>query len=115
MATPKTAPLSSNQPDLGILSALGVMHRVLLVLVTAFSGITLAGWLIHPLGRLLPFYWSLMKANVALMVFLSCLSITLSEPRRSKTAVRISRLLAGPVILIAAVFFCERLYKISLP
>jgi diguanylate cyclase (GGDEF)-like protein len=115
MATPKEAPLSSNQPDLQVLAVLGAIHRVLLVLVTGFSAITLAGWVIPSIGRVLPHYWTLMKANNAFVVLLCGLSLGLSEPRRSKNAVRVSKWLAIVAIVVSAIFVCERLRGISLP
>jgi diguanylate cyclase (GGDEF)-like protein len=56
-----------------------------------------------------------MKANNALMIFLCSLSIALSEPRRTKTAVQISRLLAGLATLLAAIHVFERFAGITLP
>jgi len=115
MTKTQTLPLSSNRPDLQVLAVLGAMHRVLLVLVTSFSAITLCGWLVPPVGRHLPLYWTLMKANSAFLILLCSLSIGLSEPRRSLRAVQLSRLLAGVVTLISAIFVYERLRGISLP
>jgi hypothetical protein len=37
MLRPKAAPLFSNQPDLGVLTTLGIMHRVLVGLVPALE------------------------------------------------------------------------------
>ena len=115
MARIQPASLSSNQPDLRVLAVLGALHRVLLVLVTAVSAITLFGWLVPAVGSHLPQYWTLMKANSALLVLLCSLSVWLSEPRRSPRAVQLSRWFAGAVTLIAAIFVCERLRGISLP
>jgi diguanylate cyclase (GGDEF)-like protein len=115
MARSQPLALPSNQPDLQVLAALGAIHRVLLLLVTVFAAITLAAWLIPPLGHVLPLYWRLMKANTAFLVLLCALSLRLSEPKQSNSAVRLSRLLAGVAILISMFFVCERLRGVSLP
>jgi diguanylate cyclase (GGDEF)-like protein len=115
MARPQPPALASNQPDLQVLATLGAIHRVLLALVSGFATITLVGWLVPPIGHILPPHWTMMKANTAFLIFLCALSIRFSEPRQSKAAVRISRVLASLAIFVATVFFCERLRGVSLP
>jgi diguanylate cyclase (GGDEF)-like protein len=56
-----------------------------------------------------------MKANNALMILLCGVSIVLSEPRRTQTAVRISRLLAGAATFLAAILVFERFSGITFP
>jgi len=56
-----------------------------------------------------------MKANTVLLVLICSLSIILSEPRRSKTAVRFSGLLAAFATVFAAALVFERLSGITLP
>lgn len=115
MARSQPLALPSNQPDLQVLAALGTIHRVLLLLVTVFAAITLGGWLIPPLGHALPAHWTMMKANTAFLVLLCALSLRLSEPRQSRSAVRLSRLFASVAMLVSVVFVCERLRGVSLP
>jgi diguanylate cyclase (GGDEF)-like protein len=115
MARSQPPALASNQPDLQVLATLGAIHRVLLAFVSVLATVTLAGWLIPPIGHILPPHWTMMKANTALLILLCALSIRFSEPRQSKGAVRISRVLASIAICIAAIFFCERLRGVSLP
>jgi diguanylate cyclase (GGDEF)-like protein len=117
MARHDTVSLSSSQPDLGILAVLAVLHRILVILVIAIAGVCLSGWIVSPVGHLLPHFhfWGTMKANNAFMILLSAFSLVLSEPRRTKTAVKISGLLAGLLTLLAAVHVFEHLSGISLP
>ena len=112
MATPEAVPVSSSQPDLGVLAVLGVIHRILIVPVIAIAGICLCGWLIPRLGDMIP-RADLMKANTALMILLCGASIVLSEPRRTKAAVQIGRLLAGAETVFAAVLVFERFTGIT--
>ena len=117
MARLEPAPLSSNQPDIRILAALGVMHRVLGFVVISLATISLCGWTIHPLRGPIPHFpfWGTMKANTAFLVLLCAVSITLSEPRRSKLAVRISQVLATLAGVFAAVLAFEAISGITLP
>jgi len=117
MARPPAPPLSSNQPDLEVLSALGVMHRALVALVATLATVSLCGWTIHSLNRLIPHFpfWGTMKPNSALLILLCALSAILSEPRRSKAAVRLSRLLAASATIFAAILVLERFSGITLP
>jgi len=119
MSRPKAAPLSSNQPDLGLLAALGVVNRILLVFVIADAGFCLSGWLVPPIEH---FFQNIqyqiggiMKANNALMILLCGFSIALSGPRRGNIALHLSRLFAGLAMLLAAVLVFERLSGITLP
>jgi len=113
MAKPE-APLSSNQPDLSILTLLGIIHRTALGLLIVFAAVTFCGWVIVPLGRVLPTFWHAMKVNNALMTLLCGMSLALSEPRRTATAVRLSRLIAALDIILAGIFVYERFRHISL-
>jgi diguanylate cyclase (GGDEF)-like protein len=112
MARHETVPLSSSQPDLDVLAVLGVIQRLLVVLVIVIAGICLCGWLIPRLGDMIP-RAATMKANTALMVLLCGVSVVLSEPRRTETAVQISRLLAAIATAFAAVLVFERLSGIT--
>jgi diguanylate cyclase (GGDEF)-like protein len=115
MAKP-TAPISSNQPDLKILAVLGVVHRILLPGIILFSSITFLSWIFGPVDRgSLPGFWHHMKVNNALMTLLCGVSIALTDPRRSQTAVTIGRVVAGLEILLSATFVYERIRNISLP
>jgi diguanylate cyclase (GGDEF)-like protein len=55
----------------------------------------------------------MMKANTALMILLCGASVVLSEPRRTKKAVQISRLLAGIATAFAAILVFERFTGIT--
>jgi diguanylate cyclase (GGDEF)-like protein len=115
VSRPEASPLSSNRPDLHLLDAFAVLHRVLVSLVATVSAISLCGWLIPPLSRVLPHFQLLgmMKVNNALTIFLCSASLILSEPRRPKIAVQLSRLLAGVAMLLTAVLVFERLSGIT--
>jgi diguanylate cyclase (GGDEF)-like protein len=117
MARPQAARLSSNQPDFHVLRALGAIHRVLVVVVATIAAISLCRWTIPPVHRLLQYlpYWSIMKANTALLILLCAVSVTLSEPRRSTRALHVSRFLAGFATVFAAVLVFERFSGITLP
>jgi diguanylate cyclase (GGDEF)-like protein len=114
MPKPEAGKLSSNPPDPQILNALGVVHRGLLALVTALSAISLLGWLIPSLGRLIPL-WGTTKANNAFMILLCSVAIFLSEPRRTKNVVDAGRVLAGIATLFAGFLIFERVAGITLP
>jgi diguanylate cyclase (GGDEF)-like protein len=93
------------------------MHRVLVFVVISLAAISLCGWTIHPLRGLIPHFpfWGTMKANNALMVLLCAVSITLSEPRRTKLAVKVSEVLANIAGILAAVLVFEAASGITLP
>jgi diguanylate cyclase (GGDEF)-like protein len=108
-------PLSSSEPDPRLLATLGRIHFALLIVVAATAGSVLAGWLVPPIGRLLPVGWDLMKANTAVLTLATTLSITLWQPRRSPHALRAASIFAVLVTLVAAATLVEYLGHISLP
>jgi diguanylate cyclase (GGDEF)-like protein len=111
---PPAPPLSSNQPDLRVLTVLGTVQRAALVVTTAIAGVILLAWLIGPLGRLLPTGWALMKLNTALVILFSGFSVWLSQPRRSALSLLASRLLAFAVAVLCAATLLEYAAHLSL-
>jgi diguanylate cyclase (GGDEF)-like protein len=90
-----------------------------LVLVIAGAGFCLCGWVFPPMEQMyqnIQFnIGGLMKANNAVTILLCSFSIALSEARRAKMAILLSRLLAGLAMLLAAVLVFERFSGITLP
>jgi diguanylate cyclase (GGDEF)-like protein len=100
---PKLTPvLSPLEPDQALIQKLERFKRTLLALVSVVGVFTVCGWSIPALGRMLPDGWQLMRADAALAVLFSALSLALSEPRHSKQSQRLSLLLAALVALLAA-------------
>jgi diguanylate cyclase (GGDEF)-like protein len=105
--------LRSSQPDPQVLQRLASVQYVCLALAALIAVGVLSGWLISPIGRVLPAEWSLMKANTALALLLSVLSLTLSLPRRSSRLLRVSQLLAVAVALMGLTVLLEYAFHFS--
>lgn len=82
-----TSIASSYEQEQRVLSILSILQRLFLILLTVLALPILLGWVIPPLGRHLPAGWSQMKANTALLVALSTLSIFLTQSRRPRRAI----------------------------
>jgi diguanylate cyclase (GGDEF)-like protein len=93
---------------------LAMVQRVCLVIVMVISVITLSAWILSALGTTLPPAWTLMKVNTAVAGLASALSLTLSEPHRSRRSLLISRLPAILVALLATGGLLEHALGISL-
>jgi diguanylate cyclase (GGDEF)-like protein len=106
MGKPET-PLSSGQPDPRILAFLGRLQSIFLAAAIFAGATTLLAWLIPPLARILPHGWDVMKANTAVFIIGSSLSLFLWQPRRSLRSLRAARVLAGLVALLAATTLVE--------
>jgi diguanylate cyclase (GGDEF)-like protein len=96
-----TAPLTI-EPDLDLLNKLVWIKRVSLAVVAGIAVVTLAGWLLPALGRILPNGWQYMKVGVALAALLSVLCLLLAAPKRSRRCHRLSLVLALLVTLMGA-------------
>jgi diguanylate cyclase (GGDEF)-like protein len=75
-----------------LLEQLGVAQRVCLAVVGLVAGVTLAARFIPLLGRILLTNWGQMAPNTSLVALVSVLSLMLSQPKRTKRMVLISRL-----------------------
>jgi len=105
----------SNQFDTALIKELGLIQQGCLVLVALIAGVTLCGWLIHPLERFLPNGWLLMKANTAVSMLLSVLCLELSrEGRYSRRRRQVSRALAVAVGLLSSIVGAEYIFHVSL-
>ena len=78
-----TAASLTIEPDLDLLRKLVWIKRVSLGAVVGIAAITLAGWLVPELGRILPNGWQLMNADSALAALLSVLCLLCAAPKRS--------------------------------
>jgi diguanylate cyclase (GGDEF)-like protein len=113
MGKPDT-PLSSGQPDPKILAFLAKLQSSLLAFASFIALVILAGWLIPPFGRVLPQGWDVMKANTAILILASCVSLFLWQPRRSARALRFARILATYIDFLAGATLLEYLAHVNL-
>jgi len=97
-----------------LLEQLGTVQRACLVIVGLVSGGTLAAWFIPSLGRTLPANWNLMTPNTALVALVSVLSLLLSQPKRTKRMVLISRLAGVFVGVMGVAVLVEFGFRVSL-
>ncbi|MGA9667904.1 MAG: GGDEF domain-containing protein [Terracidiphilus sp.] len=93
--------LSTNEPDPALLKRLELAKRPALIVAIAIALFTLSGWLIPSLGRTFPLGWQAMKADSAIAVLFSALSLRLSEPWHNNRIHRLSLILAVAVTLLA--------------
>ncbi len=93
--------------DPGLLEYLGVVQRVCLSVALAIAVTVLTAWFAPSLGRFLPVGWSAMRANTALLVLCSVLSLLCSQPRRSQSMVTAGRLIAVFVGLMGTATLLE--------
>jgi diguanylate cyclase (GGDEF)-like protein len=105
--------LPSSEPDPALLKQLASVKRACLVIVAVLALISLAGWLIPALGRIMPYGWQLMKAESALAAILCALSLQISEPRYSRRMHRISLVLAVVVALLASAALIEHRFHVA--
>jgi diguanylate cyclase (GGDEF)-like protein len=112
---PKDTTLAAfNRSDSLVLDYLAKVQRVCLGVVILISITALCAWIITALGSTLPVGWTLMKFNTAVASLASAISLTLSEPHRSRRSLILSRMLAILVALVAAVALLEHAFGISL-
>jgi diguanylate cyclase (GGDEF)-like protein len=100
--------------DAHLLDDLGSIQRVCLVAVAVISLVTLVAYFVTSLAAKLPPGWDLMKSNSALLAVASALSLTLSQPRRTKGMILASRLLAVFVGVMAVAVLVEYGFNVSL-
>lgn len=105
------------QADPTLLSKLAQIQRVCLAIVGLIAAVNLSGWLIPAVDPFLFHGWMLMKANTALLVLLSALSLALAQDHKSESSERTHRLgqlLGVLVFLMAAAVLVEYLWHVSL-
>jgi diguanylate cyclase (GGDEF)-like protein len=107
-----------SRPDPRLLEPLGLFQRVSLMLVGLIGITILAAWSIPPFASLFPDGWQLMRPSTALAVLLSAVGLMLSQPKQSRRALRISRILSLVVLMpslwIALQYATQDSFRISL-
>jgi diguanylate cyclase (GGDEF)-like protein len=114
MKQPGTTP-ASFWPNNSIHATVSALQQITLVVILALGGVTLAGWIIPPLGRVLPHFFAYMRANTSFLVTLCGLSVYLSMPLRSPGAVLMGRAVGGFVTGFASLILLKDLGVIKLP
>jgi diguanylate cyclase (GGDEF)-like protein len=79
---------SESQKDPKYLARFITAQNMCFAVAGCIAIIVLLGWLIPAIGAGLPEGWSLMKANTALVILLSCTSLILVQPKHGITAFR---------------------------
>jgi diguanylate cyclase (GGDEF)-like protein len=105
--------LPSSEPDPVLLKQLASVKRACLAIVASLALISLAGWLIPALGRIMPNGWQLMKAESALAAILCALSLQISEPRYSRRMHRLALVLAVAVTLLSSAALIEHRFHVA--
>ncbi|HEY1983901.1 MAG TPA: GGDEF domain-containing protein [Terracidiphilus sp.] len=105
--------MSFDRSDPVVTNYLAKFQRISLAIVMLVAVLTLGAWTLAGLGLRLPAGLTLMKINTVLALLLSTVSLTLSQPPRSKHALLIGRLMAIPVGLLAAESLLEHVLGIS--
>jgi diguanylate cyclase (GGDEF)-like protein len=90
-----------------LLEDLGVAQRFCLAIVVVIAAVVLTAWFVPALAHALPAAWSLMKVNTALLALCSALSLLCSQPRRSKSMVMASQLIAVFIGLVGLAVLLE--------
>ncbi len=112
---PKNRPIgSADRSDPRVLDRLARVHRVCLVTVMLISVGTLAAWTLTGLGVRLPPVFTLAKANTAVALLASAVSLALSQPHRWGRSVIVSRSLAVLVGLLGVTSLLEHGFGVSL-
>jgi diguanylate cyclase (GGDEF)-like protein len=103
--------------DPRVLSILSILEAVSLCVIAGIAVPTICGWLLPGLDQYLPHGWSRMRANTALLVLLSALSILLTrhpQPGLANSASRILGFLVfGIAIYTLAEFHYPSLWRID--
>ena len=108
-----TPELSPNEPDPALLARLLPVRRLCIVTAAGLACLILSGWFIPPLGHILPEGWDVMRAETALVLLVSAVSLEFSELRRSSRYNKIGQLLAVVVTLYSAAILLEFVLHIS--
>jgi diguanylate cyclase (GGDEF)-like protein len=108
------AALSNSEPDQALLDKLAPVKRICLAAAVALATLILAAWFIPALGSLLPAGWDVMRAETALALILTAISLELSELRHSSRDNKVGQLVAVLVALFAAAILLEFALHISL-
>jgi diguanylate cyclase (GGDEF)-like protein len=78
----------ASQKDPKYLARFITAQNICFAIAGSIATIVLVGWLVPVVGSALPEGWSLMKANTALVILLSCASLILTQPQHGITAFR---------------------------
>ena len=100
-----TALSPSPSTDLKFLEAIGIWQQVFVFLVILFAAVGLCGWLIAPLGSLLPS--GAMQPGNCLLTLLCGLSLFLTQPHRSRRAVILSRISGLCIVILASLIMID--------
>src|ERR1035437_1835731 len=103
-----------DRTDPMVLDHLEKAQRVCLGMAVLIAAITLCAWIFSGLGFIVPSALTLMKTNTAVIALASAISLLLSQPRRSRRSLILSRLLALLVLLIAVTSLLEHYFGFSL-
>ena len=106
---------ASTQPDDGVRSWLKYFQVTSLFVIFLLGISSLAGWIIAPLGKILPHAVFLMRANTSLLVVFSGLSAALAIARSSRQIVRASQALGVFVTLFALLILLKDFSLIHIP
>lgn len=98
---------TSHEPDTSLLRRLRRAERVCLLGAMLVAAAILAGWLLPPLGSLLPDGWSTMKADTALIVLLAVTGLAVERRRQGGVRAITRRVCGGLVGLIAVAALFE--------
>jgi len=99
--------------DPALQEQLGAVQLLCVALALLIAATVLVAWFEPALGRMLPANWSLMTPNTALVTLVSVLSLLLSQPKRTKEMVLISRLAGVFVGAMAVIVLAEYIFHIS--
>jgi diguanylate cyclase (GGDEF)-like protein len=101
---------SSYEPDQALLDKLAPVKRACLALAAAVPTVILLAWYIPGLGSVLPAGWDVMRAQTALALILSAISLELSETRHSRR----SKTIGGSIAVVVALFAVAVLLEYAL-
>src|ERR1035437_3828977 len=97
-----------------VLDHLAKLQRGCLGIVILIAMCTLGAWILSAMGITLPSAWTMMKVNTAVAALASAISLTLSQPHRSRRSLILSRVLASVVAIIAVASLVEHKFGIKL-
>ena len=96
-----------------LVEQMGMVQFVCLILVMVIAATVLTAWFVPALGKTLPPSWSLMTPNTALVGLVSTISLLLSQPKRTKNMILMSRLAGVFVGAMAVIVLMEYVFHIS--
>jgi diguanylate cyclase (GGDEF)-like protein len=90
-----------NRTNLTLLDQLFIGQNIVFIITGSIAIIVLSGWLFPVFGSMLPEDWSLMKANTALSIIISVISLKLTHMRKNKFRLFICRVMAFLLLIIS--------------